>query len=270
MIVRLDVVASRHSYAELRTIERLDLGARAEHEVLGLVGPSGCGKSTLLELICGLQEPDAGDDRGRRRRRRRRAPRPLRLHAPERPAAALVLGARQRGAGAAQPRRSAEPRRGRGRRELFERFGLAGFERAAPAELSGGMRQRVAFLRTLRRRQAGAGPRRALRLARRDHPGGDAGVAGGARCGPTRAPSSSSPTTSRRRSTSPTGSSCSPPARPGSSTELAAPRPRARRPRRGRHRPRLRRGPRAGPPRAPPAHFRSFRSHGMRGRNAGR
>jgi ABC-type nitrate/sulfonate/bicarbonate transport system ATPase subunit len=136
-----------HSYAELQTIERLDLEV-AEHEVLGLVGPSGCGKSTLLELVCGLQEPSAGtiamggraDAAGRLAHS---------AYMPQRDAllpwysaldnAALAL--RNQGLGKAEARARAA--------SLFERFGLAGFERAAPAELSGGMRQRVAFLRTL-------------------------------------------------------------------------------------------------------------------------
>ena len=136
-----------HSYGELRTIERLDLEAPA-HGVLGLVGPSGCGKSTLLELISGLQEPvagevevgGAGDPRGRLTRCAYMPQRDLLL--PWLSAidnAALAL--RNRGA----RRRAARREAGR----LFERFGLAGFEGAAPAELSGGMRQRVAFLRTL-------------------------------------------------------------------------------------------------------------------------
>ncbi len=136
-----------HAYGELRTIERLDLAVEP-HGVVGLVGPSGCGKSTLLELVCGLRDPSAGaievdgagDAAGRLARCAYMPQRDLLL--PWYSAldnAALAL--RNQGSRKAQARERAAA--------LFERFGLAGFEATAPAELSGGMRQRVAFLRTL-------------------------------------------------------------------------------------------------------------------------
>jgi NitT/TauT family transport system ATP-binding protein len=139
--------ALEHAYGELRTIESLSLEIEAQ-SVVGLVGPSGCGKSTLLELVCGLLEPSAGvvavgAAQAAAERLSRCAYMPQRdLLLPWYSAldnAALAL--RNRGLGKAEARRQAA--------ELFARFGLAGFERTPPAELSGGMRQRVAFLRTL-------------------------------------------------------------------------------------------------------------------------
>ncbi|MBV9335621.1 MAG: ABC transporter ATP-binding protein [Solirubrobacterales bacterium] len=110
----------------------------APREVVAVVGPSGCGKSTLLELICGLQEPDSGTVEA--------GPAAL---MPQRDLllpwlsaidnAALAL--RAHGTSRVLARRTAAP--------WLERFGLARFEHARPAELSGGMRQRVSFLRTL-------------------------------------------------------------------------------------------------------------------------
>jgi ABC-type nitrate/sulfonate/bicarbonate transport system ATPase subunit len=107
-------------------------------EVLAVVGPSGCGKTTLLELICSLQRPDAGN----------LASRPAVLM-PQRDLLLPWLSAldnaglalRVRGVARAQARARA--------RALFEEMGLDGFQAARPHELSGGMRQRVAFLRTL-------------------------------------------------------------------------------------------------------------------------
>ena len=136
-----------HSYGDLQTVAGLDLEV-PPHGVLGLVGPSGCGKSTLLELICGLQEPNAGqievggvsDAAGRLARCAFMPQRDVLL-----PWLAAIdnaaLALRNRGI----RRRQARVEAGR----LFDRFGLTGFETALPGELSGGMRQRVAFLRTL-------------------------------------------------------------------------------------------------------------------------
>ncbi len=136
-----------HAYGDLRTIERLDLEVPA-HGVLGLVGPSGCGKSTLLELIAGLQEASRGElEVGGARDPQARLERCAFM--PQRDLLLPWLSAIDN---AALALRNRGVRRGRARREageLFERFGLAGFEQTAPAELSGGMRQRVAFLRTL-------------------------------------------------------------------------------------------------------------------------
>ncbi|HEY5976519.1 MAG TPA: ABC transporter ATP-binding protein [Solirubrobacterales bacterium] len=137
----------QHAYGELPTISSLDLDLGAD-EVLGVVGPSGCGKSTLLELICGLREPTGGTlavggSESAAGRMDRCAYMPQRdllfpwLSALDNASLAL----RNRGLSKRDARRRAA--------EHFERFGLDGFERASPAELSGGMRQRVAFLRTL-------------------------------------------------------------------------------------------------------------------------
>jgi ABC-type nitrate/sulfonate/bicarbonate transport system ATPase subunit len=107
-------------------------------ELLAVVGPSGCGKTTLLELICGLQSPDAGSVRSEPA-----ALMPQRdlllpwLSAVDNAALALRIAKRPR----VQARERAAA--------LFAELGLAGFEDAHPHELSGGMRQRVAFVRTL-------------------------------------------------------------------------------------------------------------------------
>src|SRR3954451_8195767 len=125
-------------FGDVIALEGLDLDVAAG-EVVALVGPSGCGKSTLLELLAGLQAPDAGAVQ-------------LRGDAALMPQSDLLLPWRDAlsNAGLALECQGVPKKEARLRAEpLFERFGLGQFEHSYPAELSGGMRQRVAFMRTL-------------------------------------------------------------------------------------------------------------------------
>jgi len=115
-------------------------------EFVSIVGPSGCGKSTLFNLLAGLDRPSRG-----------------KILLDGRPAVDLlgeigympqadllmpwrtvldntVLGLQLSGVSRREARKRA--------RDEFPRFGLEGFEDVWPTQISGGMRQRAALLRT--------------------------------------------------------------------------------------------------------------------------
>jgi ABC-type nitrate/sulfonate/bicarbonate transport system ATPase subunit len=114
---------------------------------VSLIGPSGCGKSTIFNIAAGLQEPTAGrvliddlDATGTIGRVGYMLQKDLLL--PWRTLVDnIILGMEIQGVPLRQAREKALP--------LLRRYGLAGFERAYPNALSGGMRQRAALLRTL-------------------------------------------------------------------------------------------------------------------------
>ncbi len=116
-------------------------------EFVALVGPSGCGKSTILNMIGGLVDPSgggiaidgrpvAGTPPGVGYVFQKDTVFPWRTVARN-----IALGLEYRGVGGEE--------RARRVREAIALAGLEGFEDAFPATLSGGMRQRVALMRTL-------------------------------------------------------------------------------------------------------------------------
>jgi NitT/TauT family transport system ATP-binding protein len=118
-----------------------------EGDFVSIIGPSGCGKSTVFNIIAGLLEPESGSlvyegklVEGLRGRVGYMMQKDLLL--PWRTVLDnVVLGLELRGV----PRKIAVEEA----REHLSTYGLAGFEDSYPQALSGGMRQRVALIRTL-------------------------------------------------------------------------------------------------------------------------
>lgn len=121
----------------------------APGEFVTVVGPSGCGKSTLFNIVAGLEEPDAGGQiefLGKRCKAsdllgqvsfmpQRDLLLPWRTVIDN-----AILAVEMEGARRSDARRDAL--------EMLPEFGLTGFESQYPHQLSGGMRQRVALMRT--------------------------------------------------------------------------------------------------------------------------
>lgn len=127
-------------------LESVSLGV-ATGEFVAILGPSGCGKSTLLNLIAGLEEPSSGTVSINGVIHRRRTGLCAYMHQKD-----LLLPWRSVLDNAILPLEvQGVPRREARQRALalMEAFGLKGFENAYPFTLSGGMRQRAAFLRTV-------------------------------------------------------------------------------------------------------------------------
>ena len=116
-------------------------------EFVAVVGPSGCGKSTVLNMVAGLFDPSGGEiliDGAEVADRRpfcaymfqRDLLLPWRTIRDNVALGIEILGT---------PRSAARERAG----ALLDRFGLGGFADKRPPQLSGGMRQRAALMRTL-------------------------------------------------------------------------------------------------------------------------
>jgi NitT/TauT family transport system ATP-binding protein len=127
-------------------LDGVDL-AIPDHEFVAIIGPSGCGKTTLLRTFAGLERPDTGSVR--------LGGQDITGPAPERAMVFqsfallpwltvvqnIAFGLHMRGV---NKRERAEQAR-----SLAAKVGLEGFEGHFPAQLSGGMQQRVGLARAL-------------------------------------------------------------------------------------------------------------------------
>jgi ABC-type nitrate/sulfonate/bicarbonate transport system ATPase subunit len=131
---------------KMQVLNGITLHVNSE-EFVSLIGPSGCGKSTLFNIICGLLEPDSGEvtlgNEEKLTAKEIISYMPQKdLLLPWRSVLDNVILAREI---TGENKETAKKQAVR----LLPLFGLEGFENCYPSELSGGMRQRAALMRTM-------------------------------------------------------------------------------------------------------------------------
>ena len=139
----LEIKNLSHSYhnmdGETNALSHLSLTMQ-KGEFISIVGPSGCGKSTLLSLISGLMEPEEGtvELHGKLMGYMLQRDHLLEWRSIYRN---IILGL--------EIKHMLNPETKSKVHTYLKQYGLADFANARPSELSGGMRQRAALIRTL-------------------------------------------------------------------------------------------------------------------------
>ncbi|MDH8003200.1 ABC transporter ATP-binding protein [Bacillus cereus] len=129
-------------YDEKPIINKLNASIQ-DKEFVSIIGPSGCGKSTLFRLITGLEEASTGQIELTETKSH-----PVGYM----PQKDMLLPWRTIIENAALPLECQGVQKKEAQikaKELLQKFGLQGYETKYPKDLSGGMRQRVSFIRTL-------------------------------------------------------------------------------------------------------------------------
>ena len=143
--ILIEAVSIKKSFADLHTLE--DVSVKLEkNQFVSILGPSGCGKSTLFDIIAGLEKPDRGTILIDNQVYNGKTGRVSYMHQKDllfpwstilnNVCIPLIL----KGKSKKQSQEKAK--------QYFNTFGLEGFENNYPNQLSGGMRQRAALLRT--------------------------------------------------------------------------------------------------------------------------
>jgi NitT/TauT family transport system ATP-binding protein len=137
--IGLDGVTKRFDTG-VQALQAINFGLRAG-EFISIVGPSGCGKSTLLRIMAGLIEPTAG---------RCQRPADIEKAFVFQEAALLPWRTVERNAWLLMELEGYTPAEYQPRAaEALALVGLAGFEKAYPHQLSGGMRMRLSLARAI-------------------------------------------------------------------------------------------------------------------------